>query len=498
MCLSKIKFHLAWVAIAWLLVGCNLPGTPLPPPQVNITQADAGVDVLSTPAPPTPTIIPLVSPTPHPTLIPTPVPEPLSMPLMGVEGSNFVAVEHAQAAADAGVQIVRHNAVVWHYVEPEEGNRLWYALNDLNKELINLSERGIQAIVIVRGTPAWAQAFPGSFCGPILPEKYAAFASFMQELVQIYSQPPYNVKYWELGNEPDVDPSVVIPDPLFGCLGNLQDPYYGGGAYAEMLKVVYPAIKSVNPQAQVLMGGLLMDCDPTNPPEGKDCLSTRFLEGILANGGGDYFDIVSFHGYPTYSAAGVRDETFPSWDLRGGIVMGKLDYIRQIMGNFGIDKPIFHTEGGLICPTYNTQSCAVQTPEFMEAQAEYVPKVYLRNWANGVDATIWYGFSGGGWRYSALMGNYASPKPAYLAFKTMQQTLTGFEFVQQIPDQLEFTTYEFTSGERTIWTVWPNQTINLTYQLPAGVVRITDKFGNEIQAQGGDLLLQGMVYLEIQ
>jgi len=110
-----------------------------------------------------------------------------------------------------------------------------------------------------------------------------------------------------------------------------MDEYYGGGYYAEMLKAVYPAIKEADPQAQVLIGGLLLDCDPTHPPEGKDCKPSKFLEGILKNDGGDYFDIISFHGYPPYSGADIggglyNDVHHPYWESRGGVVLGKVDF----------------------------------------------------------------------------------------------------------------------------------------------------------------------------
>ncbi len=87
---------------------------------------------------------------------------------------------------------------------------------------------------------------------------------------------------------------------VFGCWGNPNDPYYGGGYYAELLKRAYPAAKAANPQAIVMNGGLLLDCDPRYPPPGKDCLPAQFLEGMLRNQGAAYFDILAFHGYPYY------------------------------------------------------------------------------------------------------------------------------------------------------------------------------------------------------
>ena len=95
---------------------------------------------------------------------------------------------------------------------------------------------------IVRSTPAWAQQVAGC----------RAARSSLQPLMRLlalcmiwsarYSVPPYNVHMWEIGNEPDVG-SICGGDSEFGCWGNPADAYYGGGAYGEMLKRVYPGIK---------------------------------------------------------------------------------------------------------------------------------------------------------------------------------------------------------------------------------------------------------------
>jgi hypothetical protein len=53
-------------------------------------------------------------------------------------------------------------------------------------------------------------------------------------------------------------------------------------------------LKAANPQARILTGSLLLDCDPFHGPEGRDCSSAHFLEGILQAGGRAYFDGVAF------------------------------------------------------------------------------------------------------------------------------------------------------------------------------------------------------------
>jgi len=49
----------------------------------------------------------------------------------------------------------------------------------------------------------------------------------MSELVTRYSKPPFNIKYWEIGNEPDIDPSLIAPTEPFGCWGDQNDEFYG-------------------------------------------------------------------------------------------------------------------------------------------------------------------------------------------------------------------------------------------------------------------------------
>ena len=130
----------------------------------------------------------------------------------------------------------------------------------------------------------------------------------MHALVARYSVALYNIKYWELWNEPDIASSNFPGDNLFGCWGDPNDPYYGGGYYADMLREVYPQIKAADPQGQVLVGGLLLDCDPRL---GAGCEKvknnnqpSKFLEGILRKNGVPFFDGVSFHAYDYYLGSG--------------------------------------------------------------------------------------------------------------------------------------------------------------------------------------------------
>ena len=459
---------------------------------------------------PDPEVKVVIQPTPTTSLPAEPVPAitdtvqiPQNEMAFGLESHQAEFQDHADLLGGPGITLMRHNGLLWHAVEPVEGERDWTVLSELDGNLERAAASGLSTILIVRGTPDWAQLTPGSFCGPIQPDKLQNFADFMSEAVSRYSQPPYNVKYWELGNEPDVDPLLVPPKSVFGCWGNYLDPYYGGGYYAEMLKIVYPAIKSADPEAKVLLGGLLLDCDPNLPPEGKDCSSGNFLEGVLLNGGGDYFDIVSFHGYTPYFGpttgfpyALYMDENSPSWQHLGGVVVGKINFIRQVMDKYGVEKPLFHTEGALMCAEYNPTDCEEPNELFFDAQADYAVRMYVRNWAHEVEGTIWYQFEGPGWRYGGLLDDDQNPKPVYNALLFMTSILSGAAYTGEITQFEGLQGYEFVAPDKRVWVLWSPEQIDTQILVPGNMETSYDKFGNEIGQDGNILLVNSPVYLQ--
>jgi len=414
---------------------------------------------------------------------------------MGTE-SHSLKPAYVNLIKAANLTWVRRNAYLWSYVEPTEGDRYWAGMAGLEKDMETGSANGIQNILIVRSTPSWAQKVRGVYCGPVLREKFGAFASFMHDLVARLSVPPYNVKYWELGNEPDVDPSLVPPDSVFGCWGDKDDLYYGGRYYGEMLSVVYPAIKSADPEAQVLIGGLLLDCDPENPPAGKDCTPARFINGILQNGGGDYFDIVSYHGYAYYNGQFTTAENLPNWATRGGQVIGKLRYLRETLQNYGIQKPIYITEASLICHEKNIIYCNPPGDPFFEAQADYAVMLFARNWAFDLDSTLWFDFEAG-WRQSSMLDKYHQPKPVYNSIKFFMQELDQATLTQPIEQYPQLNGYEFALAEKRVWVLWAGDDVPHTITLPDNLMHIYDKYGVEISPTNGTITIQSPVYIEL-
>jgi hypothetical protein len=383
----------------------------------------------------------------------------------------------------AGVYWWRRNGVLWSQVEATKGSYDWDALEDLEVELANAAQNGIQVILIVRGTPDWAQAIPEIPCGPIKESELGAFADFMKALVSRYSLPPYSVKQWEIWNEPDVD-HTLLKNPEskpFGCWGDNTDSYYGGGYYADMLKEVYPAVKEADPDSQVLVGGLLLDCDPNNPPSGKDCTPAKFLEGILINGGGDYFDGVSYHAYDYYGLDGICPAGLgvycspnwgSAWNESGPVSLAKHSYLTELLDQYNIkDKFLLNSESALLTDQTCDQDC--QT-----TKAHYLAQAFASAISLDLKANIW--FSVFGWRNSELLELDGTPLPAYDAFKFAQEELKDSEYVREVSDNNQIKIFEFDRGDRRIWLMWSMKSTPTLVDLPGMPDAVYDALGNPI------------------
>lgn len=190
------------------------------------------------------------------------------------------------------------------------------------------------------------------------------------------------------------------------------------------------------------------------------------------------------------------DENSPKWKHRGGVVLGKLDYIRYVLGFYGLDKPVYHTEGALLCPEYNTNDCDPPGSDFEEAQADYVVWLFVRNWANDVDATIWYEFQGPGWRYGGLLDGTQNPKPAYNALQFLTQELRDASYARRVLDYAEVDVYEFSRNDMKVWVLWSPDEKNHTITLPSSAQQAYDKYGVAVSIISNKVTVNSPLYVE--
>ncbi len=380
---------------------------------------------------------------------------------------------------DAGAFWVRPRGVYWSEVQPTESLPPdWTILSGLEQELQNANDQGMQVILKVQSSPEWAQAIPGVACGPVASDQLIALGDFMFNLVDRYKD---QVNYWELWNEPDVDPDLVADkNGQFGCWGDENDQYYGGGYYAEMLKVVYPRIKDADPDAQVLLGGLLMDCDPQRVC--PNVASAMFLDGILVNGGGDYFDGISFHAYDYYyGALGQYGNSNwqTAWNTTGPVGMVKASYIRSVLNSYNVTgKYLLNTEVAVVCDV----GC---DNDFQATKANYLAESYAAAFASDLTANLWFSTLAV-YRNTDLFDSNLTPYPAYYAYQFGQSELVSADYLGML-NQPGLIGYEFrkndcpTTGQFCrLWLVRSLDGESRTIELPELPFNIYDVYGNSI------------------
>lgn len=134
------------------------------------------------------------------------------------------------------------------------------------------------------------------------PADYDAWSRYIVTTVSVFKS---SVHHWEIWNSPDVG---LPADPNAPCNGS----WCGTAAqYAQLLSVAYKAVKSADPTANVLFGGLSLspDADP------------NFLYNVLTDSthpGVDSFEILAFHVYGSKTEALRRMNLLKSQMAYGG------------------------------------------------------------------------------------------------------------------------------------------------------------------------------------
>ncbi len=452
-----------------------------------------------------------------PTLIPTrppSAPVPLFMPvlfrdyrpqapILGVALQGFNdASGLAQTLALNARWGRRWVEIAWRDVEPKEGEFHWEVLAGLEEELLRARTVGIESILEIQLTPEWAQKYPPSACGPIRSDKFDAFANFLEQLVQRYgTKTQYRARYWQLGNEADVDYRILGPDSIFGCWGEQEDAFYGGGHYGEMLKVVYPRIKAADPGAFVMMSGLLLECDPYTMQVGVECRNEErwksgfFLEGVLKADGGNYFDMLDVHSYGDLRMdLPSRMHSIYSWSgPNGGTGLPeKVAFVRGVLNRYGqANKPIFAGEIALKCEEAGT--------DCEQVGAAFIPRVYAEAYGLGLAGASYYALISD-FKYKGLLNADLSAKPQYLAFRFMARQLSHVEHVGPVNDYPGVSGQLFKrSGIRRLQIVWSTTGNPISITLPADFLAAYDRFGQLIQPSAGKVTVDwSPIYVELK
>jgi polysaccharide biosynthesis protein PslG len=189
--------------------------------------------------------------------------------------------------ARAGVETVR-TTFNWSKVQPHSPDSADPSLDFRTTDalVVAAARHGIRLLPVVEMPPSWAAVQPGVAASP--PSDMAAVRRIFAAFVERYGQrgslwreqpglPRRPIRAWQVFNEPNL-----------GLFWTVQ-PFERG--YVDTLKAAESGIRSIDPKATVVLGGL------TNR-------SWRALRRIYAAGGRGAFDAVAIHPY-TGSVANV-------------------------------------------------------------------------------------------------------------------------------------------------------------------------------------------------
>jgi hypothetical protein len=390
----------------------------------------------------------------------------------------FPALLEALRESGAGWARVRIN---WAWIEPDppqEGQPPYYVWGPYHDEKLRLvAETGVRLIATVEHVPDWAADTP---CAPIYPDRLDDFARFLTDLVTRYSQPPYDIKHWELINEPDGTWSNLWQGGL-GCWG------HDGDRYAQMLAVAYPVIKGADPEATVLMGGVAHDWFT----EYGGPFYRYFPDDVMAVGGGDYVDAVSFHYFPDWHAEWERwdpdsldrqmgwlpaptcgdlfDGQGVVYEAWGKDLIAKTTHFRDRLRTcFGVDKPVWVTE--------LAEHGYAGDPDSLAQQARYVIQGYVRGLAAGVENITWYALTTPNDSYEqGLLFDDWTPKPGFYAYRTLTSELAGYAYARTL-DVGGVEGYVFRNPcDQEKVVAWGSGWLILE---PAGRLRVVDREGS--------------------
>ncbi len=184
---------------------------------------------------------------------------------------NSLHTSEAAAVKTLGDSVWARMNIFWYKIENMKENWDWYWTDCF---INNAKKNNIKILGVLLSAPDWASGGltnlqTGGHYPPLNADEYC---NFVKEIVKRYGD---YIKHWEIFNEPNTDwywrPA---PDAL---------------KYAEILKKTYITIKSIDPKAKVITGGL---CDW---PDYDGAL--RYLQILYDNGIKNYCDAIGIHPY---------------------------------------------------------------------------------------------------------------------------------------------------------------------------------------------------------
>lgn len=316
-------------------------------------------------------------------------------------------------------------------------------------------DHNLQVLGLLTYGPSWSDN--NTQFDTILPY----WREFVRQVVSRYKE----IYYWQIQNEPNiiefwknVDKTATQPNAV---------------DYVKLLKAAYEVIHEINPQAQVVLGGL------ATGDSGKDNHVDyyEYLAQIHDASGWPYFDILAVHPY----RAPYRPEDAIScsyYDVKKNQRVGSpkkyrlvdaLNAFETLMAPWGM-KPIWLTEIGWATESLKARAKERRTTEEI-VQADYLIRSFVQMASLPlVQNIMWYNFRNDITQndtensYGIIARNFM-PKPAYYSYSTMSSLLTDSQFIEQKQGKDYYGRngdddvheYRFKRGDQTVTALWKAQ-----------------------------------------
>jgi hypothetical protein len=277
----------------------------------------------------------------------------------------FYAPSYASTSKSmfSGVRLWASQGTTWRDIQPTADE---FNFSALDAHVNSASAKGFEIVLTLGQTPRWASSRPneGGNMGmgaAAEPREMSAWAKYVFAVVSRYQG---RIAAYEVMNEPRVPEAVAPWSPGFfsGSAGKL----------VEMTRITRDVVRSIDPKAKII-------CPSMDGAEH----GLKRLAVFLAEGGGEYCDVIGFHLYLS---------TLRLPELRH--LIGR---IQQIMVKYGVgDKPLWNTETGILVAESGNDvkpkgnegafSRVFDGPEAARFAGRYI----ITSHALGVQRTYWF------------------------------------------------------------------------------------------------------------
>ncbi len=236
----------------------------------------------------------------------------LAFLLLSISSQNF-EVGICKLSSDIDFDLAHQIGFEWH-----RGGVAWAGIEiklwgydfywEEADRIVNSSiEKGIKTLWNLAYTPWWCSSkgnvsYEDDDYYTYPPKDMNAWYNFVKIIAERYKG---KINAWEIWNEEDLS---------YFWKGSVEQ-------YIELMKYAYMALKEVDENNIVVMGGLALG------EAGIGDYNPNFLEDFLEGGGGKYVDVYAFHVY-------------------GDTLLQRYEYMKRVLERYGENKPIWITEFG--------------------------------------------------------------------------------------------------------------------------------------------------------